>query len=59
MSEKLELVEVSEAAAKAQRKRNIAIGIALALLVIVFYGATLVKLGSNPPKIPGSVVVDQ
>ncbi len=59
MSEKLETIEVTPEAAKAQRKRNIAIGIALALLVVVFYGATLVKLGSNPPEIPGSVVVGQ
>ncbi len=59
MSEKLELIDVSDAAAKAQRKRNVAIGIALVLLVVVFYGATLVKLGSNPPEIPGSVVIEQ
>lgn len=32
---------------KRRRVRSIAIGVALALLVILFYAATLVRLGGN------------
>ena len=58
MAEPLETVEITEREAKARRSRNVAIAIALAFLVVVFYGATLVKLGSgSKPAQP--VVVTQ
>ena len=40
-----DLVTMTEAQKKARRNRNIAIAIALAALVIIFYIATIVKMG--------------
>jgi hypothetical protein len=38
-------VELTEAQKKARRRRSIAIGLALAAFVVIFYVATLAKLG--------------
>ena len=38
-------VTMTEAQKKARRNRNVAIAIALAALVIIFYIATIVKMG--------------
>jgi hypothetical protein len=43
--EKPELVTLTEAQKKARRSRSIAIGLALAAMVIIFYVATIVRLG--------------
>lgn len=32
---------------KSRRARNIAIGLVIGLLVVIFYGVTIVRLGSN------------
>lgn len=37
----------SEAAARIMRRRSIAIAILLGLMVVLFYAATLVRLGGN------------
>ncbi len=40
-----EFVTLTEAQKKARRNRNVAIGLALAVMVIIFYVATIVKVG--------------
>jgi len=40
-----ELVTLTESQKKARRSRNIAIGLALVVLVVIFYVATITKLG--------------
>ena len=56
--EKLVTVQLTEQQAKARRMRNIAIGLVLGALVVIFYGATWVKLGSNA-KVTAPTVVTQ
>ncbi|MEL6297607.1 MAG: hypothetical protein AAFQ45_03465 [Pseudomonadota bacterium] len=48
-AEKTELAttELDDAQKRARRMRNIAIGLSLAGLVVIFYVATLVRLGAN------------
>jgi high-affinity K+ transport system ATPase subunit B len=41
----IDQVELTETQKRARRNRSIAIGVALAALVIIFYVATLTKLG--------------
>lgn len=41
----METVELTEKQKRARRNRSIAIGIVLALLVILFYAATVIKIG--------------
>lgn len=43
--EPLETIELTEKQKRARRLRSIAIGLALAALVVIFYIATLTKLG--------------
>ncbi|GLQ38603.1 MULTISPECIES: hypothetical protein [Rhizobiaceae] len=50
----METVELTEKQKRARRNRSIAIGIVLALLVILFYAATVIKIGPeimNKPMI--------
>lgn len=43
--EPLETVELTEAQKKARKRRNVAIALALVAMVVIFYVATLTKLG--------------
>ena len=43
--DELETVDLTERQKKARRWRSIAIGLALAALVVIFYVATLAKVG--------------
>jgi len=50
----METVELTEKQKRARHNRSIAIGIVLALLVILFYAATVIKIGPeimNKPMI--------
>ena len=38
-----------------QRKRSIAIAVSLGLLVVLFYVATLVKMGGNGNEVPAAI----
>jgi cell division protein FtsB len=54
MGAAMETVELTEKQKRARRNRSIAIGIVLALLVILFYAATVIKIGPeimNKPMI--------
>ena len=50
----LELVTLTERQRKARRNRSIAIGVALAALVIIFYAATIVRVGHHGASLTGS-----
>lgn len=41
----IETVELTEAQKKARKRRNVAIALALVAMVVIFYVATLTKLG--------------
>lgn len=43
--DKLGMVELTPSQKKARRNRSIAIGLALGVLVIIFYVATIIKIG--------------
>jgi len=43
--DKLEMVELTQPQKKARRSRSVAIGLALGALVIIFYVATIIKIG--------------
>lgn len=45
MERMMERIELTEKQQKARRNRSIAIGIVLALLVVLFYAATVIKIG--------------
>jgi uncharacterized membrane protein affecting hemolysin expression len=41
----MDKIDLTEKQKKARRNRSVAIGIALALLVVLFYAATIIKIG--------------
>ncbi len=45
--EPVETIELSEKQKKARRRRSIAIGLALVAMVVIFYVATLTKIGPD------------
>ena len=48
-----ELVELTDKQKKAQRARNIAIAVVLGVLVVIFYGVTVLKFG--PAALPSAM----